>query len=644
MSDGGVLSVGFNRSDLNLDISRAVDAQGKLDYAKSLASYYPARSLTPREYAATHMVARRVEFRYVGPGGEAPESCPAGCDLLAVVGVGFTRRECEDVEELLSSAAAGERVIVGIPLQAMSGTAQIKELVALDELAASEPYNKPGAAQELLDARRQALKRQLVERLRKGFAPSGFRWIYQGKVLEEAPAGNRNAFFSGVLQFIYNQSPEIKLAGSRRERREAVAELLDFANPLQLARSGRLGSARVLREMLGDTGALSVLEDCGGYVSYTVNPDIDNTSKLGPVCRMLSERLVGDGLHNITTSASEILKTLYQAPWGLGRVGATLVLAVTFRRFFPDLVLLQDGEYLPVSGVSLGQLLNNPGGWQISYHVASEDEGAFLAAVIDMFKPSAEAAATHHNPWEAAKKAVLNWFKQLPKIVHAGAVWPGETSQVLAGFLSDNAKCAIARDMFGIHLPELRGEMGIPLIENQADLLAWLRQGKEELEGLVAYRQTKLALEIGKLFGGSEAPSSDVSGWLESLYQRWVKRLHPGTSEAELSVGARAVLELANSDKPFAEKWFEVLPAAFGLAAVPDWSPDCGDLYLAKLLRARMELELWRIRQLFPMPEDPELASEKLVQWMNECMEGLGVTNEQRQSVLLDLLEDLCWQ
>ena len=73
------------------------------------------------------------------------------------------------------------------------------------------------------------------------------------------------------------------------------------------------------------------------------------------------------------------------------------------------------------------------------------------------------------------------------------------------------------------------------------------------------------------------------------------------------------------------------------------WDRDNSVTFASRLVRACLELELWHIEGLFPLPEDKEEAEQKLSHWLRSSFNGFGLNKEQRESVLLDLLEELCW-
>lgn len=643
MSDAQPRSPGHGRFNLNQDITRALDELGKVDYSQVLRTHFPPRNLTPREYARIHAVERRVKSVFLGPTDAVPTQCPRGWDLLAVVGVGLTRRETEDVVARLEEAKTGERVLVGVPLQALPGSAQFKELAALDHLAGQDPYHEEGPAKEALSVRRESLRKSLLDRLRKAMAPSAFRWLHQGQVMEEAPAGTRNAFFSGVLQTLYPDTPRVHVGGNRREQREALDELLELSNPLQLPSTSRRGSARILRR-LADRGILDVESDSGSYIRYTVHGDLSEERTIGRTWNRLLDRLVGAGDRNRKASLKELTDWLAARPMGLRGPLVAMLLGAALRRHYPDLELVQDGEAIPPSGVALRRALAAPKDWSFHYHPTTEDEESFLSALLVRFGGGAEDRRPGGpNLWERTRGAMLAWRDRLPGVARSARTWPSPQAQSLMELLEDPERTANARDMIGQHLPDLFGADGVPFAEDQAELLQQIDAPRKAMEDFLAHRQQELLSEICLVLG-NECPLDGLEACLDEQSRRWIEGLHPGTAGRSFSAWAEGLRHVISSDAPFEERWFVTLPQRLDLPAVRDWSPDQGRTFLARLSRARLELELWRLRELFPLPADPAQRTEEVRRWIREAMDGANLSVEQRESLLVDLLDSLVWK
>lgn len=634
---------GHGRFNLNQDITRALDELGKVDYSHVLRTHFPPRNLTPREYARVHAVERRVKSVFLGPGDAVPTACPRGWDLLAVVGVGLTRRETEDVVAHLEEAKTGERVLVGVPLQALPGSAQFKELAALDHLAGQEPYDEEGPAREALTVRRESLRKSLLDRLRKAMAPASFRWLHLGQVMEEAPAGTRNAFFSGVLQTLYPDTPRVHVGGNRREQREALDELLELSNPLQLPSTSRRGSARILRR-LADRGILDVESDNGSYVRYTVHGELPEERTIGPTWNRLLDRLVGPGDRNRKVALAEVTGWLQARPMGLRGPLVSLLLGAALRRHYPDLELVQDGNAIPPSGVALRMALASPKDWTLHYHPTTEDEESFLTALQVRFGGGAEDRRPGGpNLWDRTRDAMLAWRDRLPGVARSAREWPSAEARGLMELLEDDARTANARDLIGQHLTDLFGADGIPFAEDQHGLLEQIDAPRKQMEGFLAARQLDLLREICLVLS-NECSLDGIQACLDEKSRQWVEGLHPGTAGRSFSEWAEGMRHVITSDAPFEERWFVELPQRLDLPAVRDWNPDQGRTFLARLARARLELELWRLRELFPLPTDPVKRTAEVRRWIREAMDGSQLSVEQRESLLIDLLDSLVWK
>jgi hypothetical protein len=628
---------------LAADIQRTLDQLGKVDYAAVLRQHFPPRPTAPREYRRMYSERPRVQCLYVGPRDSVSGHVPPGFDLLALFGVGFTRRETEEVVELLEKQQFGPRVLVGIPLQALPGSAQFKELAALDRLAGEAPYAEEGPARQALLHRREALRKSLRERLRQELRPRGFRWLRQGQLVEEAPAGTRDTFFTHALETIYPACPRVRTVGSRREIREALDELLDLANPLKLPSHSRKGATRVLRRLLVDTGILVPVEDCGSYVRCSVQGALPEDSPLGRAWNLVLEKLVGTGDQNRRQGMADLLRWMEMPPLGMRGPLRMLLIAAAMRRHHPDLELLMDGEPLPVSGVSLRQAMARPSRWEVYYHPAAANEEAFLTSLRQIFgEPAAQAVPGGPNAWARAMQALRAWHEALPPVARAST---GHLSREAAGLLaslSDPARTDNARDFLAVDLPEIFGEPGIPLEEEQAELLRRIEQARQEIEATPGLRRDQLTAEICRLFGGEGLSGQEAREWLTRHVARWLEGLDLGAAEgfSELAQGLLAALAEPRS---FDERWFEVLPTRLGLPPVQQWEPDRGPIFLARLSRARMELELWRIRELLPLPEDPGQRRDKVRAWVREALAAGRLDPRQQESVLLDLLEAAVW-
>ncbi len=646
MGDSILSSMGFNRSNLNQDIARVVAEQGKLNYRQVLDSCYPARPLTPLRYKESHLKARRVKCIFVGPNDKIPGRCPRGFDLLAVMGLGFTRRETEDVSQLLEEAKVGSSVILGVPEQPLPGSAQLKELQALNILASQESYILPGNAQNLLQSRRQLVRRQLVEKLRPQLTPNNFRWVYKGAPYEGAKSERRDIFFTDVLEYIYKKAPHLKASGSMRDRCEAVDILLNIKEPLQFIVLDKSGGYKVIRDFLLKGGVLSATEDCGSYASYKVNGFIEEKAPLASIWNRLLYMLIGQGREECNCGLSELYAKFSKRPYGIDVSFLNILLAAALRRYYPSLSIKVDQEELPLDSTALRQAWGKAAYCRVIYTPQAPYQSAqALYHIIDTF---GYVDSCHiRDLWEIAADSLRAWHDNLSPLVRTLEVKEGEPAYVLHNLFSSSDRIS-ARELISQGLIEAAGFSGLPEGEELERFSQWLDEARLAFTRYQDKFRRRLAGRIAEQFGGqAEALPERAEEYvpiLNQLFRRWFSRLYPNSGSQKLSQWASALTEMyALEPEADAQYWFELLPWQFDLPSLSKWDKDNSQTFSSRLVRACLELELWSIEGLLPLPEDKEEAEQKLSHWLRSSFNGFGLNQEERGSVLLDLLEELCW-
>ncbi len=646
MSDSMLLSMGFNRSNLNQDVARVVAEQGKLNYPQVLETCYPARPLTPLRYKSNHLKARRVKCIFVGPNDKIPVRCPRGFDLLAIMGLGFTRRETEDITELLEKTKVGSCVIVGLPEQPLPGSAQLKELQALNLLATQEPYTLPGNAQKLLQSRRQMVRRQLLEKLRPQLTPNNFRWIYKGAPYDGIKSGRRDIFFTDVLECIYTKAPQLKACGSMRDRYEAVDILLNTKEPLQFIVLDKRGGYKVIRDFLFKGGVVSAAEDRGSYAIYQVNGFIDDKAPLAAIWNRLLYILIGEGREERSCSLEELYAKFSKRPYGIDVSFLNILLAAAVRRYSPSLSIMgRDGE-VRLDSTAIREAWGVAAHCKILYTPQAPYRSAqALHRIVNTF--GFVGSKQIRDLWEIAADSLRAWHGSLSPLALTLKSEPGEPAYILNELFNhkneESTRCFISQDLI-----EAAGFSGLPEGEELERFASWLDEART---AFVLHEETfrrNLAGRIAEQFGGKaeELPekAEEYVAVLNKLFRRWFSRLYPNSGSQKLSPWASALVEMyALEPEADVKYWFELLPLQFDLPGLSKWDRDNSVTFASRLVRACLELELWHIEGLFPLPEDKEEAERKLSHWLRSSFNGFSLSKEQRESILLDLLEELCW-
>ena len=654
MSDSIVSSVGFNRSNLNQDISRVVTEQGKLNYAQVLGLCYPARAITPRLYKKTHLRPRCVKCVFIGPNDPVPTECPDKYALLAVMGVGFTRRETEDVSALLQNSKAGRRVLFGIPKEPMPGIAQLKEFQAIHTLSSQEPYNQPGTAQNILNNRRDMLRRQLVEKLRPELRPGKFDWSYLGSDLgidlddEPELAGSRNNFFTAVLEKIYRRDRRSAPHGSVRDRYEAVDVLLNVQEPLQFLSFDKSGKTEIIREFLVGNGVVEITKDCGNYVVEQVCGVSDShKGALSSVWNELLVMLLGNGQEEHRCNLSDILRKFTAYPYGMEVSYLNILIAAAIRRYYPAVSIVCDGQEVELNSQALRRVWGKAAHSQIVYLPQAPYESAdCLRKIVELCGFPYDGRYLR-DLWEIAKDALVEWYDRLSPLARTLKVGEDEPAYVLKELLESRRE-ASARKFIGDGLILAAGFSGLPHGEELERFEAWLQEALTAFSQYEEYCKYKMAERIAMQFGYEEAElptsSEDYIPILNSLFRRWFSRLYPQSGSQKLGPWSEALAEMyalqPNADSKY---WFELLPLQFELPPLSQWKDDHSVTFTARLVRACLELQLWHIEKLFPLPEDKQEAERKLSHWVRSLLNGVGLEQKERESVFLDLMERFCW-
>lgn len=648
MSESLSLAAGFSRADLNQDVARVASELGKFSYAQTLASCYPARALTPKLYRQSHLAKRKVRSLYVGPNDDFPKTCPRDCDLLVVMGVGFTRRDMEDVVNTLSQAVTGPQVLVGLPDNPLQGAAQVKEYAALLQLEESAPYSEPGPAREMLKARRQGVEEQLAKKLRPQLNPDNFNWLYRGQKLMVMSHPERDLFYSSVLDSIFSKSPSCVPCGSRADRRQAVDLLLDTEEALQFLFSDSRGGYRVIRDFLVEQGIMRALRDSGNYVVLAVNGYLPPDSRISQLWNELLSALLGNGRQIQRLSLYELGRKFLRAPYGLEISYLNLLLAAAMRRYYPSLYLLREGRAYKLDALALRQAWAQPRQSEILYLPQAPYRSAqALVQILNLFgSPQVAEGDQACDLWEMAQEAVVNWYRSLPPLALSISTQPGQAAYALRQLI-EHDKTETARQ-FVQGLVKAAGFSGLPQGEEVSKFRAWLEGGMEAFrqQEAQAYRQLleRLILQFGGRKEEIPVQPEEMVELLNRRFRSWFERLYPQSATQELGAEVGALVEMyALQPQANLDYWLEVLPQRLGLEGCSQWRQDHTPLFMAKLTKAILALESWAVERLWPLPSDPQEAKAKVSHWMRSVMNGQRLTSAQRESVCLDLLDNLCW-
>ena len=431
-----------------------------------------------------------------------------------------------------------------------------------------------------------------------------------------------------------------------RDRCEAVDILLNTKEPLQFILLDKSGGYKVLRNFLLKGGVMSTSADCGSYVVHCINGFINDREPLAPIWNRLLYMLLGEGQEARSCSLKEIYTKFSKRPYGLDVSFLNILLAAAMRRYAPALSLAKHGEEIRLDSSSIREAWGDAAHCQILYTPQAPYKSAqALHHIIETF--GFVGSENIRDIWEIATDSLKAWYRSLSPLARTLEAEPGQPACVLSELFTNKSDWS-AHKFIGEGLLEAAGFSGLPEGEELERFYLWLEEARSAFAIHEEKFRRNLAGRIAEQFGGraEELPekTEDYVPVLNQLFRRWFSRLYPNSGDQELGPWSAALVEMyALEPEADAKYWFELLPLQFDLPGLSKWDRDNSVTFASRLVRACLELELWHIEGLFPLPEDKEEAELKLSHWLRSSMNGFDLNKEQRESLILDLLEELCW-
>ena len=457
------------------------------------------------------------------------------------------------------------------------------------------------------------------------------RWLYRGLPLH-LPPGNRKRLLKALLPEVYPDAPGPWRA-DRATRRRALDFLLDFGAPLAMplapgpdARSPLF----LLHQAFVEPGLLEPQKLSGNCAHYEWRQGHAHR----PEGRLFAE-LLHRLYHSPAASMAEHLAWLAEPPRGLRGVPAWLYLAGALRCHHDDVRL----SHQPLSRETFLQAVRHPQDWQVEYRPAEPHEYAFTVSLSRLFTgPEADRAL---DVWGAARFAMFAWWDRLPAWTrrHADAHSPNALALVR---LCETQRATPARQLVAHELPQAFRSAAIPRAEDQSFLLDRLESARLELEGHLQGQFDRVATRLCALFTGHPMAPAASRAWLDTGCREWLAGVPPRSAHAhELSPWTLGLRHAITSEHEVERRWFEELPARLELPPLALWDADHTVVFLARVARARLELELWTVLRTLPLEGQVEARQAQMGEWIRQTLQSVGLAAPRAEKILFDLLEQL---
>ncbi|MCD6310051.1 MAG: hypothetical protein J7M18_05015 [Candidatus Eremiobacteraeota bacterium] len=137
--------------------------------------------------------------------------------------------------------------------------------------------------------------------------------------------------------------------------------------------------------------------------------------------------------------------------------------------------------------------------------------------------------------------------------------------------------------------------------------------------------------------------NADDPGKLGEATKEWVESLISRDKEGNLSHDSHALIEVLSGPGDVEEKFLGILPERLGLGEVGNWNETDVNRYRWRLARAKMEAEVFKLKDFFPIPEEENERKEHFRKWIDELTRDYNYTPEEKETLLLDMLARKVW-
>lgn len=589
-----------------------------------LGDYRP-RPLAPRLRSC---VARRVVTYWLLADDPWPEF--AAADLVVVQGVALRPSDIDLWKRRQSELPALAHVLVGLPVFLLPGPTQGDD--PLTPGRAVQPAPRPV--------------------LRDYFQLSNFHWFLAGipHALNLAERRARKSVLGELLSSLYHGAPT-HLGGGKAGWQDAVAALVCNKGRLKVSTAdlnnkSAKGFYKILGKFFLRSGILAAADSGLGWTELRVSGLAQGW------LAFLLESLYGQGAAQ-GTEIDELMRALVRPPFGargelavhLVAIAASCHIGSLWHETSSESARIEPAHLLPILRKREGRLVFRP---------ASSAEQLFLRSLRQLFRPLVESRGDLAlDPWDQTRKDLLHWYAELPGWTRQHRLSYSPQAQALLRVCQE-AAVGESRKLLGENLPEAFRWKSIPQPGEQAYLIDQINVARLELEGFLRGFLDKLTMGIHSALTGS-APGDLATSreWLLRGRKAWLGGFLSGSFEgvafSPWAEGLLAALsgpsgsthgEGGSADFELEERWFVQLPRDFGLTPVHEWETDHTRLFLARLGRARLELELGRFQEDFAGFSGPRRA-EAARSWLHSVLTGDDVPAEVAEEILALVLDDL---
>ena len=240
--------------------------------------------------------------------------------------------------------------------------------------------------------------------------------------------------------------------------------------------------------------------------------------------------------------------------------------------------------------------------------------------------------------WKEGKEAIIKWFQGLPEMTRRNRTFKNKLILSFMDMLETRGLETPPKDFFRELLPKtLNYDLkDFSYKDSALEMLETIRKVYITLARYSQLREQALWKAIRTIFVGK---SQDFEG----QFKRWMSRI-PGTLAVEnLSMDARFLLKT----EPEGDLKFQFLsefPERMGLRRFNQWETDKTLEYLARLSKARLEIDMSEIIATFTLPtrKEPKLDITRGI--FEDIFARFKIPREEQEVYIVELMEKSVWE
>ncbi len=552
--------------------------------------------------------------------------------------------------------------VVAVPIRPPGFLSLLMEKVALEDLAENvPPFTKPGTPErDLLEAQLKEIDEQINDRMEYYLRPDRLYWYYQNNLIRQMQNKSINELADALMEENFTHFPIIPnpVISSFQDKKTyrvyracAVDKVLTSIDTIKLPLVITDPVNTIIRDVLVNFGIMEKLCEKDEFAHYkVVRGMITMASTIKDIWNYLYQSIItAEGEGKKVIQIDQIITPLLSPPYGLTPSLLELLLSAIFRicdhevdifRNYREmkktneqssLVRLKKG-YEAIRAIS-----TDPGDCIVYLTEFPAEEKLFVNKVIEMFTRQTKEYAD--SPlWAEGKKAIMDWFDSLSEMTRKNINYEGKHTIEFLDKIEKEGKSRPPREFFRELLPEALGykHSDFSFKEHALILLERLKNIFIETTRFSQLKKVALWKAIRTMFSGKEKDFGE-------MFKEWEENIPEDINFDELPDDARILLEV-DPTADLETQFLNQIPEEMGLKSIEVWEYDKTMEYLARLSRAKMEIDMGDILTIFRIPEKKEPKNEVTKNIMEKVFAKIGVDESEKEIFIVELMEKMVWE